>query len=273
MNKISSFQRGIAFLFLMLISFFQTHLALADDATFYRIKSSGVMKVGMSGEQPPFNFATNKTGVIGYDVELADQIAKSMDVKVEIQLMPFGELMGALQSNKIDVIISGFSYSKERNQIATLIGPYALAGKSLLVTKNNLQRIRSSTGFDHSDVRIMALKNSTSYTLAEKRLPKAKLTAINHYEDALLALRADETDALLTDIVICDLAIIRDTTSKLTRLQTPLAIEEIVIATNKKEAQLESLLRASILTLTENGEMEKLQQKWFKNPGWLDLLP
>lgn len=261
----------LAFWGLILLSL-TVNLSIADTKISEHTDKSGELIVAMSGEQPPFNFVTGDENIIGYDVELADMLAKKMDLKVKISLMPFSKLQDALQGKKVDVIISGFSFSEERLHQFTFIGPYTLSGKSLLVSKEGLKRIRATTGFNHQNIRLLALKNSTSKTLATNRLPKAKLTTIEHYEDALLALRDGSADALVADLTICELATIRDTTEQLTTLQKPLAVEEIGIAINKG-SPLESELRTALLQLGESGELQALHQRWFNNGVWLDMLP
>jgi len=257
----------------LLFSLLYSQVAIATNSTFERINKEGVLVVGMSGEQPPFNFVSNLETVIGYDVDLATILGKSMGVEVRIELMSFPELLQALKKQKIDVIISGFAFTEARSKEITFIGPYALSGKSMLITKKRLKEIRASTGFNHKNIHLMALENSTSQTLAEQRLEKAKLTPIKHYEDALLALRSGEADALVADLAICELAVIRDTLQELTTLQKPLAVEEIGIAIKKDEPLLEARLSEQLRTLSKGDELKKLHTKWFNSPGWLELLP
>ncbi|GLS92461.1 hypothetical protein GCM10007916_35330 [Psychromonas marina] len=269
LRKITSI---VIFINLLSILLF-THVAHAANTTFERINKSGVLVVGMSGEQPPFNFVSNQETVIGYDVDLATALGKSLDVKVRIELMPFAELVKALQKHEIDVIISGFAFTKARSEELIFVGPYALSGKSLIINKNRLKEIQASTGLNHQSVHLMALENSTSKTLAEERLGKAKLTTIKHYEDAILALRAGKADGLVADLAVCELAVIRDTEKQLTTLKKPLAVEDISIAMNKNEPFLESSLSEKLYTLGESGELTTLHKKWFNDPGWLALLP
>jgi len=262
---------GIFINVLFLVFFTQT--VKASNTAFERINNSGMLIVGMSGEQPPFNFVSNAQTVIGYDMDLADALSKSLGVKVRIELMPFSQLMDALKQNNIDVIISGFAFSEARNKALTFIGPYALSGKSLVITKKRLKEIQASTGLNHESVHLMALQNSTSKTLAEKRLSKAKLTPIKHYEDAILALRARDADALVADLAICELAVIRDSLQELTTLQKPLAIEEINMAINNNEPLLGTRLSEELQRLNDDGTLKALHKKWFNDPGWLALLP
>jgi ABC-type amino acid transport substrate-binding protein len=263
----------LAILFQLLSLFLFSQVAQASDTTFDRIQKEGVLIVGMSGEQPPFNFVSRLDKVIGYDMDLAATIGKSMGVKVRIELMPFSTLMKALQKREIDVIISGFASTEARSKELTFVGPYALSGKSLVVTKERLKEITAATGFNDKSVHLMALEHSTSKSLAEERLSKAKLTTIKHYEDAILALRAGEADALVADLAICELAVIRDSTKRLTTLQKPLAVEEISIAINKDEPLLEARLTEELRALTQSGEINDIRDKWFNSPGWLELLP
>ena len=61
----------------------------------------------MSANQPPMTMTNREGGLMGFDVDLARALAAAMRVKLDIQAMPFGELMTALEENKIDMIISG----------------------------------------------------------------------------------------------------------------------------------------------------------------------
>lgn len=269
LQKINSIPFFISLVFTLLCS----QAVSATNSTFERINKEGIIIVGMSGEQPPFNFVSSLETVIGYDVELTAMLAESLGVDIRFELMPFPELMGALKEQKIDIIISGFAYSEARSKEITFVGPYALSGKSLLITKKRLKEIQASTGFNHEKVHLMALENSTSKALAEERLEKAKLTTIKHYESALLALRSGEADALVADLAICELAVIRDTEQQLTTLQKPLAVEEIGIAINKDEPLLAEKLSTQLRDLSQSDELKKLHAKWFSNPGWIELLP
>ncbi len=134
-------------------------------------------------------------------------------------------------------------------------------------------RIRNSTGFNHAQVNLVALENSTSITLAQERLEKANLKTVTHYEDAVLAILSGQADALIADQTICDLLVMRDRNSDLTKLKEPLAVEEIGIAVNKNEPLLESRLTEQLQLIQKSGELQKKHQKWFNNGGWLNLLP
>ena len=68
--------------------------------TLQRVIDFKTLRVGMSGDQPPFTM-TNRDGVpMGFDVDLAMALASAMKVKPEIKRMPFGDLMQALENDE-----------------------------------------------------------------------------------------------------------------------------------------------------------------------------
>lgn len=273
MRVLSRAIRGFTFFLLSLFTVGFSQAALASNETLERINSSGQIIIGMSGEQPPFNFVASNDEVVGFDVDIAKKISDSLSIKMEIKLMPFNELQQALEKGEIDIIMSGFSMTQERADDFDFIGPYALTGKSLLTTTDRLHKIQTTTGFNHKDIKLVALNNSTSLTLAKQRLEKTTVTPVDHYEDALLQILSGEADALIADLTICELLVIRDVNRSLSTLNKPLAIEEIGIAINKDEKELKQKIRAELDQLGEKGELKNLHAKWFDDPGWLVLMP
>ena len=78
--------------------------AMAGDSL-QRVIDFQVLKVGMSGNQPPMTMVNREGGLMGFDVDLAKALAMAMDVKLEIKRMPFGELMAALEEDKVDMVL------------------------------------------------------------------------------------------------------------------------------------------------------------------------
>lgn len=231
------------------------------------------LTIGMSGEQPPFNFVNTQETVIGYDVDIAYHLAEKMGLEVRIVLMPFAELIPALEKGKVDIVMSGLAVTEKRKKQVLFSVGYALGGKSILTTKANIRRIYESTGFNDESVKLVALKNSTSEELAKNRLAKAKLTPVKHYEDGLLAVLSGEADGMVADLTVCELAVFRDTTNKLTLLKRPIGTEKMAVALAKGNEALQKEINVHLTTFTEDGGTDALHNKWFVQGGWLDLVP
>lgn len=118
---------------------------VAAGTVMKKIKSSGKIVVGMSADYPPMEFTKNVNGknkFVGVDVELAKQIAKDLGVKLEIKNMDFDSLLVALETGKIDVIISGMTPTSERRRAST--SPRSTTPKSL-TTSSSTRPTRLST--------------------------------------------------------------------------------------------------------------------------------
>ena len=72
--------------------------AFSASPTLDRVLKNNVLKVAMSGDQPPFNVMSRNKKMIGYDVDLANYFASTMQVKLEIVQMPFGEIADAVKN-------------------------------------------------------------------------------------------------------------------------------------------------------------------------------
>ena len=103
-----------------------------------RILASGELRVGMSGDMPPFNMTTKHGQVIGLDVDPAGLIADAMGVKLNVQKMAFSELLPALEAGRIDMIISNMTMTPGRNLKVAFVGPYFTSGKGLLTKRSTL---------------------------------------------------------------------------------------------------------------------------------------
>ncbi len=97
------------------------------------IKAAGVIKVGTSADYPPFEYVDASGNKAGFDIDLMEEIAKRMGVKVEWVDMPFDSLIAAVQEGKIDMSISAFNYTEERDQTVDFTEAYYTSEDSFMV--------------------------------------------------------------------------------------------------------------------------------------------
>jgi len=71
------------------------------------IKDKGVLTIGTSADYPPYEFhkeIDGKDTIVGFDMMIAEEIAKDLGVKLEIKDMKFDGLLGALKSKNVDMV-------------------------------------------------------------------------------------------------------------------------------------------------------------------------
>jgi polar amino acid transport system substrate-binding protein len=238
-----------------------------------RIVKSGKIRVGMSGDQAPFN-AINRMGeFIGFEVDLAKMMGQAMGVEVEIVKKPFPELLSALKASEIDIVMSGITINAERSLDAVFVGPYMMSGKSILTNSRALAAASTAEEIDQANFTIAALRNSTSEAYVRKNLPKAKLVTTEEYDAAIQMVIKDEVDALVADMPACVLAVLRYPDQGLETLSAPLTVEPIGIAVPASELPLQSLLENYLDAFEDSGLLELLRVQWLENGEWVAQLP
>ncbi len=245
---------------------------LAGD-TLERIVDFEVLKVGMSGNQPPMTMTTREGGLMGFDVDLAQALAMAMNVKLEIKTIPFGELMDALEEDEIDMVLSNVSITPARTEVVSFVGPYMMSGMSILTKSDVLGTITSAAEFNSPELKLLALKNSTHANFIKKVAPDATLIEFGSYDEGVALLIDDKADAMVADMTQCILAVMRYPESGLTTLEKPLTVEPIGIAVSKDDAQFYNLVDNYLTAYEKTGVLNQLRKKWFEDDSWIAALP
>ncbi|MBE6345375.1 MAG: transporter substrate-binding domain-containing protein, partial [Spirochaetaceae bacterium] len=90
-----------------------------DVSVMEKIKADGKIILGTSADYPPYEFHSmvdGKDTIVGFDISIAQEIAKDLGVELEIKDMNFDGLLAALVSGNVDFVISGMTPTEERKQ-------------------------------------------------------------------------------------------------------------------------------------------------------------
>lgn len=263
-------RRGVFWLF---VTLFVAGGVAAESPVLDRIVGTGVLRVGLSGDQPPFN-ATDRSGeLIGLEVDLANLLAAAFDVELRIVKKDFPELLGALDAKEADIVLSGMAITAERSRDYTFVGPYVLSGKSILTKSANVAAAREAGDLDSMDLTLVVLGNSTSQTFVEKSIPNAEIVTTQNYEQAIQLVLDDEVDAMVADMPICLISVLRYPGKDLVTSSEPLSVEPIGIAVPSNDPQLVNLLQNYLAAFEGTGIMEELRKKWMEDGSWIAALP
>jgi len=250
-----------------------TNIAAQDRSVLDRIVETSTLRVGMSGAQPPFNMKARDGAPMGLEVDLANALAAAMKVELQIVEKPFADLLPALESGEVDMVLSGMTITADRSRSVSFVGPYVISGKSILTKSSTLAAAEESGDLNESDIRLVALRNSTSEQFVRANLPAAQLTTVDSYDEAIEMLRADQTGALVADMPICLLTVLRYPNEGFATLNQPLTLEPIGIALPAGDAQLVNLLQNYMAALEGTGILPALRQNWLENGAWVAALP
>lgn len=97
--------------------------------------SNGTLIMGTNAEFEPFEFRDDANNIVGFDVEIAKQIAYDMGLELKIEDMAFDSLTMALASGKVDIVIAGMTADDERRKEVDFSEPYYNASQVIIVRK------------------------------------------------------------------------------------------------------------------------------------------
>ena len=250
-------------------------VALADPSTpiLNRIAQSGILRVGMSGDQPPFNMRTRSGQLIGIEPDLANALALRMGVRAEFSAMPFEELLAALEAGRVDIVLSQVTVTAERNRRVAFTAPYFVTGKAILSRSQVLAGAETSRDLDIVGLRLSALAGSTSEEFVRTRLPSARLSTTLDSDQAVRLVLSGKVDAMVADLPLCVISVLRNPESDLVAVSAPFTYDPIGAALPPHDPLFLNLVENFFRDLEGSGSMQELTHRWFNDPSWLDQMP
>ena len=164
-----------------------------------QIKDSGVLKVGTSAEYSPYEFHKVVDGedkIVGFDDFIVQEIAKDMGVKVEYTDMDFDGLLGALQADKVDIVLAGMTPNEERKKSVDFSEIYYTNSNVCIVAKGKEDSIKSSDDLKKLKVGVQKGTTQADYVTGDLGLTNA--TQLKKIPDLMLELQNGKIDVIVT---------------------------------------------------------------------------
>ncbi|NTW56079.1 MAG: transporter substrate-binding domain-containing protein [Chlorobiaceae bacterium] len=106
---------------------------------------NGVLKLGTAPVTEPFSYVDGSGRIVGFDIEMAGQVARKLGKRLEVVSMDFGALIPALVSNKVDMIGACIIITDERARKVLFSEPYYTGGMGVMVKQGRLNN-KSQSG-------------------------------------------------------------------------------------------------------------------------------
>ncbi|KXZ39707.1 amino acid ABC transporter substrate-binding protein, PAAT family (TC 3.A.1.3.-) [Alkalithermobacter thermoalcaliphilus JW-YL-7 = DSM 7308] len=165
-----------------------------------QIKKSGKLVIGTSADYPPYEFHKEVNGkheIVGFDIEIAKEIAKDLGVELEIKDMRFDGLLAALQSGNVDIVIAGMTPTEERKQNVDFSNIYYTSVQSVIVRYEDKDSIKTLKDLDGKIVG--AQKGSIQEQIVTEQIEGANLRALGKISDLVLSLKNNKVDAIVLE--------------------------------------------------------------------------
>jgi polar amino acid transport system substrate-binding protein len=136
------------------------------------VQKRGTLRVGMA-TFVPWAMRDKDGNLIGFEIDVATQVAEDMGVKVEFVPTAWSGIIPALIAKKFDIIIGGMSITPQRNLTVNFTTPYAHSGQQMAANMQLAGDFKKREDFNSSDVTIACRRGATPCKAAQKLFPKA----------------------------------------------------------------------------------------------------
>ena len=229
-----------------------------EGITLESIKSKGKLVVGTSADYPPFEFhkeIDGKDTIVGFDIKIAEEIAKDMGVELEIKDMAFDGLLVAEQANKIDLVLAGINPTEERKENADFSDVYYKSDSGFIVRKGEENTIKSIE--DLKGKKIGVQTGSVQETYAQENLKDSELKSLAKVTDLILDLDNKKVDGVLVNVPVAQL-----NCEKNQRLGiSTLVLKDIeigaAVAMKKNSPELQAQVNKTLKRLKDEGKIDE----------------
>ncbi|MBR0261918.1 MAG: amino acid ABC transporter substrate-binding protein [Selenomonadaceae bacterium] len=221
--------------------------------------------IGVDDEFAPICFHDDKNNLVGFDVDLAKEVAKRMCVEPEFKPISWDNKREELISGNVDIIWNGLDITDERKEYMIFSRPYMDDRQILLVREDNDQNINSEGDLEGKVVGVQAGSTADEYVNQDANL-KNSLKEFKTYEKF-----NELTDALKNgeiDVIICD-----ELVGRYEMTQSPDQFEiinvkignvaEMAVGFRQDDTELRDKVQTSFDEIIKDGTAKEISEKWF----------
>jgi polar amino acid transport system substrate-binding protein len=156
------------------------------------IMKRGTIRVGTLVDLPPFGMTDKDQNPIGFDVELANMLAKDLGVKLELVPVSGGNRLPYLVTNKVDIIVGAFGATPERARQISFSSAYA--SNYVAVYGNTDKQVKAPE--DLGDLKVGVARGTSEDISLTALAPKAKIVRYEDQATAVAAFLSGQVDLL-----------------------------------------------------------------------------
>ena len=230
--------------------------------------ADGVLVMATNASFPPYEFVGDDGAFAGIDVEIAGLIAEKLGLKLEIQDVEFGSIIGGVQSGKFDMGMAGMTVTDERKESVNFSTTYATGVQSIIVKEGS--DIKSFDDFFNEDgtvknIMIGVQQDTTgdiycSDTVENGGVGEEHVTQFKTGNDAVQALVSGKVDAVIIDNEPAKSYV--SVNEGLTILETAYTEEEYAICVAKENTALLEAIDSALASLKAEGKIDEVIGKY-----------
>lgn len=222
-----------------------------------QIQESGVLTIGLEGTYPPFSYHDETGELTGFEVEIAEQIAKDLGVEAKFVETKWDSLIAGLDVNKYDFVINNVSITDERKEKYDFTIPYMKSVGTLAVREDS--EINSLEDFAGKK----SAQTVTSNYAQDARDLGAEIVATENFNNSIELVLQNRADGTISDQVTLLTYLKSQPDSPIKLVEGEASSMDIAILVNKNNEEFRDALNDSIAKNIEDGTFASISKKYF----------
>lgn len=218
----------------------------------------GKLTFAMSGQYRPFNYYDEDNELVGFDVDLGNEVAERIGLEAAPVTGPFNTLLAGLSAGRYDAIIGSMAPTEERQEQADFSTPYYSAGAQLFVSADS--PIESKADLTQANVGVAL--GTTFEDYANDLEGVDKVTTYQSDIDALREVANGRLDAAIASKPL-GLYQIQEAGLDLVPAGDELYPDEAAIPVAKGQDELREAINEALAGMKKDGTYLQISKKWF----------
>lgn len=229
-----------------------------------QIIARGYILVGSTGDYKPMSYL-NKTANTyeGFDVAMAEDLAKSLGVQVRWVATSWPTLMQDTLDGKFDIAICGISRTYGRMQQAAMSQGYVLNGKTVLIRKADSKKFPTLESMDKAEVTVMVNPGGSNQRFANEKFKHAKIVVHNQNAEIPGLIAEGKADIMITETVEANRYIKEEPRLAAPHVKTPFTRSEFGILTQRGDQIFLNYINFWLDDVKLTGKMSKWEAEYF----------
>jgi len=226
------------------------------------IKKKGEIVVGVLGTDEPNSFVDPKTReLVGYEVDLANAIARKIGVKATFKQIAVAARIPELQQGRVDLLAASLTHNKEREaQIDFSLTTFVTGQKVMVKASSGIADVPQLAG-----KKVLTVKGGTQEENVRKAVPTVDVVTFETTQQAFQALQQGKGAGYVNDeaTLVNDIAKLGPARKDYRILPTNLSTEPLALGLRKNEPALKKVVDDTLAELEKSGEADKIFMKWY----------
>ena len=233
------------------------------DNSLQKVKEKGKLVLGLDDTSAPMGFRDEAGNVVGFDIDLAQEVANRLGVKLEVKPIDWASGILSLNKGDVDMLWNSFTINETRKQQINFSKPYL--NNRLMIVKN-ADRADIKTKDDLKGKILGVQTGSSNYESLEADPISKETKEIRQYDiyaNAFLDLEAKRIDAVIVDEIVARYYISKENADFELLEEYPITAKSFGVGVRKTDTELLNAIDKALDDMRDDGKAAEISTKWF----------